>query len=292
MTELLELVELRPILGDGAMGTMLLARGLQMGDCPEAWNLDHPDVVKGIHDDYVAASCDFIETNTFGANPIKLSRFALEGKIEEIIASAVDIARRAAGERCMVAASIGPTGALLQPYGDISREKVADAFRVTARLVEKAGVDFFIVETMSDLEEAKLAIGAIKEYSRKPIVATMAFSKGAKGYRSMMGATPQQAALALVDAGAHLVGTNCCAGPLEAAEILSEMRQTTDCPLVAQPNAGLPKLEGGNAIYPETPESFAAGMEKVLAEGASIIGGCCGTTPEHIREIALLMGKC
>jgi len=289
---LLELIELRTVLGDGAMGTMLLEHGLSPGDCPEAWNLEHPEIVSSIHQGYVDAGSDFIETNTFGANPIKLARFDLDRKLEDIIRAGVDLARQAAGKRCLVAASIGPTGALLQPYGDTPREKVADAFRATVQAVAQADIDFFLVETMSDPEEARLAIGAIREFSDRPIVATMAFTKGAKGYRTMMGTTPEQCATVLADAGAHIVGVNCCAGTGEAAEIVAEMRQVSSYPLIAQPNAGAPKLERGRAVYPESPQSFARGMEQVLAEGAVIIGGCCGTTPEHILEIASLMGKC
>lgn len=292
MTNLLELVELRPVLGDGAMGTMLLERGLKVGACPEVWNLEQPEVVAGVHKAYVDVGCDFIETNTFGANPIKLARFGLEDRLNDIIKAGIDLARKAAGDACLVAASVGPTGALLQPYGDTPREKVADAFRATAQIMAEAGVDFFIVETMSDLEEAKLAIGAIREFSDKPVVATMTFTRGPKGFRTVMGATPQQCAVALAEAGAHILGTNCCAGPKEAAEIIAEMGEASRCPLIAQPNAGIPKLEAGKTTYPESPESFAAGIEEVLARGAMIVGGCCGTTPQHIREVAALMGKC
>jgi 5-methyltetrahydrofolate--homocysteine methyltransferase len=289
--DLLELVELRAILGDGGMGTMLQEHGLAVGDCPEALNLDRPGLITQVHSAYRDAGCDFIETNTFGANPIKLGRYGLDSRTDEVVKAGVDLARSAAGETCMVAGSVGPTGALLKPYGECPRDQVADAFRQTARAMEQAGVDFFVVETMSDPDEAILAIGAIKEISKRPVVATMSFSKGTKGYRTMMGTSPQEAATRLTDAGADIVGTNCCIGPAEALDIMTEMREVASRAMIAQPNAGLPTVEGGKTVYPETPQTIAGGMEKLLGAGIRILGGCCGTTPAHMKAIALFMGK-
>jgi 5-methyltetrahydrofolate--homocysteine methyltransferase len=281
----------RPVLGDGAMGSILLDSGLRMGDCPEAWNLEKPDVIAGVHTAYREAACDFIEANTFGASPIRLARYSLDSKTEDIIKAGIDLARGAAGTSCMVAGSVGPTGALLEPYGEITRDEMTGAFGRQARAMEEAGVDFFLVETMTDPNEAILAIGAIKEASSKPVVATMSFSKGAKGYRTMMGTSPQEAATAMTAAGADYVGTNCSTGPAEALEIMTEMRQVTPVALIAQPNAGLPAFESGVATYPESPETMAKGLAGLLASGVRIIGGCCGTTPAHMKEIASLMGK-
>jgi 5-methyltetrahydrofolate--homocysteine methyltransferase len=290
--ELVEMIEFRPILGDGAMGTMLLEKGLEMGDCPEAWNLEKPDVIAEIHKAYVRAGSDFVETNTFGANPIKLARYDLDSKLQKIIMAGVDAARKVAGDSVMVAGSIGPTGAVLEPYGDMPGERVRDAFMRTVQALDSAGVDFFLIETMSDPNEARLAVAAAKEVSTKPIVATMAFSKGAKGYRTMMGTSPADAATALLEAGAQYVGTNCCSGFDEALEIMTDMVAASPAAIVVQPNAGLPSYKAGKVTYPETPEAMAGGAVKLLETGMRIVGGCCGTTPAHIKEIGSLIGKC
>ena len=199
------------------MGTMLQMHGLTSGECPEAWNLDRPEAVKATHEAYAGAGCDFITTNTFGANPIKLSRHGLDSRIEDMIARGVELARGAAGGGCMVAGSVGPTGGLLEPYGELPSSEVAAAFEVSARLLEKAGVDFFIVETMIDLNEALLAARAVRDASDKPLVSTMAFTKGARDIRTVMGTSPEQAAAGLEEAGANIIGTNCCSGMEEAA---------------------------------------------------------------------------
>jgi 5-methyltetrahydrofolate--homocysteine methyltransferase len=290
--ELLDMLELRPILGDGAMGTTLLESGLKMGDCPEIWNLERAGVITDIHRAYAEAGSDFVETNTFGANAIKLARYELDQKVEEIIKAAVEAARKGVGDNVMVAGSIGPTGALLEPYGDVPAGKVRDTFVEVAQAMDRAGVDFFLIETMSDPEEARLAIGAAKEVSARPVVATMAFSKGAKGYRTMMGTSPTDAANTMVGAGADLVGTNCCSGAQEALEIMGAMLDSSPVAVVAQPNAGLPVYESGNIRYPETPEAVAAGAVKLFEKGMRIVGGCCGTTPAHIKEIGTMIGKC
>lgn len=289
--DLLELIELRPVLGDGAMGTMLQSQGLAMGESPETWNLEKPDAIAATHRAYADAGCDFVTTNTFGANPIKLSRHGLEEKIGEIISRGVELARGAAGDRCMVAGSVGPTGGLLEPYGELPSEEVADAFRVAALLLEEAAVDFFIVETMTDLNEAVLAARAVREVSDRPLVATMAFTKGARDIRTVMGVSPEQAAAGLEEAGANVVGTNCCSGMEEAAAIMKEIVAATGLPTIAQPNAGLPVPDGDRVIYPETPEAMAAGLETLLGMGVNIVGGCCGTTPDHLARMGMLLGR-
>jgi 5-methyltetrahydrofolate--homocysteine methyltransferase len=168
---------------------------------------------------------------------------------------------------------------------------MGDVFRQTAGAMEKAGLDFFLVETMSDVNEAALAIAAIKDVSSRPVVATMAFSTGAKGPRTMMGTTPEDAATGLAAAGADLIGTNCCSGIDEAVAIMTGMLEVTPIALIAQPNAGLPVFESGQTVYPETPEAMAAGAPKLLACGVRIIGGCCGTTPAHIEKMGSAIGK-
>jgi len=289
--DLLELVEMRPVLGDGGMGTMLQTQGLTSGECPERWNLEKPDAVAAIHKAYAAAGCDFLTTNTFGANPIRLSRHSLDSRIREIITRGVELARAAASDGCMVAGSVGPTGGLLEPYGELPSAEVAGAFKVTAGLLEQAGVDFFIIETMTDLNEALLAARAVREATAKPLVATMAFTRGARGIRTVMGTSPEQFATALEEAGADAIGTNCCSGMDEAAEIMAEIVAATGLPTIAQPNAGLPIVEGDKVIYPESPEAMAEGLEKLLATGVRIVGGCCGTTPEHMASVGSILKK-
>jgi 5-methyltetrahydrofolate--homocysteine methyltransferase len=273
------------------MGTMLQMHGLTSGESPEVWNLEKPEAVKATHQAYAAAGCDFITTNTFGANPIKLSRHGLDSRIEEIIARAVELAREAADGGCMVAGSVGPTGGLLEPYGELPSNEVAAAFEVSARLLEKAGVDFFIVETMIDLNEALLAARAVREASDRPLVSTMAFTRGAKGVRTVMGTSPEQAAEGLEGAGANIIGTNCCSGMEEAAEIMTEILKATGLPTIAQPNAGLPEPKGDKVVYPETPEAMAEGLEKLLKIGVRIVGGCCGTTPDHLARMGASLKK-
>jgi 5-methyltetrahydrofolate--homocysteine methyltransferase len=289
--DILELVGQRHVLGDGGMGTMLQTHGLTSGDCPEAWNLEKPEAVKATHKAYVGAGCDFITTNTFGANPIKLSRHGLDSCIEEIIARGVGLAREAAEGACMVAGSVGPTGGLLEPYGELPGSEVAAAFEVSARLLENAGVDFFIVETMIDLNEALLAARAVRDASDRPMISTMAFTRGARGVRTVMGTSPEQAAQGLEEAGANIVGTNCCSGMEEAAEIMREIVKATGLPTIAQPNAGLPEPRGDKVVYPETPEAMAEGMKKLLGIGVRIVGGCCGTTPGHLARMGESLKK-
>ncbi len=292
MMEILELASLRPVLGDGAMGTMLQTYGLKPGEPPEVWNLSTPEVVRQIHRAYADAGADFVETNTFGANRIKLDRYDLSPKLPELIKRAVDCAREAVQDRCLIAASIGPTGALLEPYGDIPADVVEEAFGEVASIFEGEGIDFFIVETMTDVREAECAIKAIKQCSKKPIAATIVFSKTPKGYRTLMGTSPDEAARRLASCGANLIGTNCCNGIAEAIEITALLHKSVDNFIVAQPNAGLPQSTPEGLRYPESPETMAEALDRLLEAGATVVGGCCGTTPHHIRAMAEFLGKC
>ena len=282
---IVELTESRIVLGDGAMGTMLQKHGLEFGECPERFNLEKPEVVRMIHKAYADAGADFVETNTFGANRIGLKRYGLADEIGEIVKKAVASAREAVGDSLLVAGSVGPTGALLQPYGETPADEVREAFREAAEHLEREGIDFFLVETMTDLNEALLAVEALKAVSERPVVATMSFQKSPKGMRSVMGNVPADCAAALRDAGAAVVGTNCCNGIEEAVWILEEMGEV-GIPIIAQPNAGIPAIEDGRPVYRQTPEHMAAEVPRLLESGVRIVGGCCGTTPDHIRAIA------
>ena len=289
--DILELIELRPVLGDGAMGTMLQIRGLKTGECPEAWNLDHPEVIEGIHREYRDAGCDFVTTNTFGANPLKLAKFGLEAKLEDMVRRGVELARKGAGETGIVAGSIGPTGAPLEPYGDTPADESRVGFLAAAKALDRAGVDLLLIETMTDLNEARLAIEAAREVSSRPLAATMSFTKGAKGFRTVMGTSPEEAARGLAEAGADIVGTNCVGGMSEAVGIMEIMVPASSSPTLAQPNAGLPEVGANGVVYPETPENMGDGLEALLATGVNAVGGCCGTTPAHIRRMAAFLGK-
>ena len=191
----------------------------------------------------------------------------------------------------MVAGSVGPTGVLLEPYGDTPADEVKAAFRAAAKALDEVGVDFLLIETMTDINEARLAIEAAREVSRRPLAATMAFAKGAKGYRTVMGTSPEEAARGLVEAGADIVGINCVGGMAEATGIMKAMVPASAVPTLAQPNAGLPEVGRDGVVYPETPESMGEGLEALLATGVSAVGGCCGTTPAHIRKMAASLGK-
>lgn len=286
MKTLEDFVRSRPVVGDGAMGTMIQAGGLAYGTCPDLMNIEEPDRVLRIHLEYKEAGADYLETNTFGSTRLKLAPHKLDSRIEEIILRGVELARKAAGEECLVAGSMGPTGKILEPYGDTAREAVVANFREQAELMDRAAVDFFLVETMTDIAEARAALEAIKSVSERPIVATAVFAAGARGYRTLMGTAAGDAARDLAASGAVFVGTNCCNGMADALGIMRAMREGTAAAIVAQPNAGLPRLEAGRLVYPETPEAMAAGVPALLGAGVRVIGGCCGTTPAHIRAIA------
>lgn len=288
---LADLVKSGQVLGDGAMGTTLQARGLAIGACPDRLNIDDPGLVVSVHCAYREAGADYLETNTFGANRLKLAAHGLQGDLREIIERGVEHAKKAAGGASMVAGSMGPTGRLLEPYGDVPRQAVYDAFAETAGIMDGAGIDFFLVETMTDINEANAAIEAIRSVSSGPIVATAVFAKGAKGYRTLMGTPAGEAASAMAASGAAIVGTNCCSGMAEAAGIMQDMLAASQAALIAQPNAGLPRMVSGKLDYPESPEAMAAGVAQLVRLGVRIIGGCCGTTPAHIRAMAAALGR-
>jgi 5-methyltetrahydrofolate--homocysteine methyltransferase len=279
-----DLAKSEVVLGDGAMGTMLQKHGLEFGECPERFSLEKPEVLRMVHKAYADAGARYATTNTFGANRIGLSRYALDGRIPEIVRNAVTAAREGAGGGVLIAGSVGPTGALLEPYGDASPADVLEAFREVAGHLDSEGIDFYVVETMTDINEALLALEGIKAVSERPIVATMSFQKSPKGMRTVMGHKPADCAVALRDAGADIVGTNCCNGIEEAVWIVEEMGDA-GVPIIAQPNAGIPVIEEGKPVYNQTPDRMAADVPGLLKTGIRIIGGCCGTTPEHIRAI-------
>jgi 5-methyltetrahydrofolate--homocysteine methyltransferase len=274
------------ILADGAMGTMLLERGLKPGDCPERVNLENPDLLEDITRRYLAAGAEIVQTNTFGGSPLRLTLHGLESRYEEINARAVAAARSAASDRAYIAASFGPSGRLLEPYGDAPKHMVLESFRKQAVVLVAEGVDAVCVETMIDIAEATLAIRAIRSVSHSiPVIATMTFDQTSHGFFTVMGSGIVQAVEGLTAAGADCVGANCGNGIAAMIAIAREFRKSTTMPVAIRSNAGLPLMEAGRAFYPETPDYMAEQSRTLSALGVTIIGGCCGTTPEHITAL-------
>jgi len=279
----LEALSNRVLVLDGAMGTMLQERGLAPGQAPEEMNLTMPDVIAGVHREYLEAGADILVTNTFGGNRTKLSHYGLESRLVEINATAVSIARKVAGDSAYVAASFGPTGRFVEPVGDMSFDEAVDIYRQQAEAVIAAGADIITLETFLDIKEAKAAIIAIREISPEiPIIAMLTFDDNG---RSVLGTPPEAAAITLEAAGADIVGSNCGLGVDGIYEVLRSMRTVTSLPLISQANAGLPLLVDGKTFFPGTPDEMTAYHDRMIELGVRVIGGCCGTTSAHIRAV-------
>lgn len=273
------------IVADGAMGTMLQAAGLPAGTSPEAWLLDNPDAVMGVHRAYVEAGAELILTCTFGGNGIRLKRSGLAERVAEVNHRAVEIARRAAAGQAYVAGDIGPLGELLAPLGKLTYEEAVAIFAEQAQALVEAGVDVLYIETMADLNEARAAVeGARRADESIPVTVTLSFDT--RG-RTNMGVRPEQAAETLLALGVAAVGANCGHSLEMTLEALEKMHACApQAALIAKPNAGLPRMVGRQEVYDATPEAMADYALKYVAAGARIVGGCCGSTPEHIRAIA------
>lgn len=280
------------LVSDGAWGTFLHQKGLQPGECPELWNLTHREEVLDIARSYVEAGADLIETNSFGANRIKLKHYGLENRAREINRTAAEISREAAGEDRIVLGSMGPTGKFLIT-GEVTEEALLEAFSEQAVALEAGGVDAVCIETMSALDEALIAVKAVREYTDLEIVCTFTFERMVDGtYRTMMGVSPAEMAKALVQAGVDVIGTNCGNGMGPMIEIVREIRSVTqDIPILVHANAGKPIVQEGKTVFPETPEEMASQIPELIRAGANVIGGCCGTTPEHIRAMREVVDK-
>ncbi|MCM2356702.1 MAG: homocysteine S-methyltransferase family protein [Geobacteraceae bacterium] len=286
----LQAIRERVLVLDGAMGTMLQEQGLRPGQSPEELNLTMPEVVAGVHRQYLEAGADIIVTNTFGGSREKLCHYGLEGRLQEINAAAVAIARSVAGTDAYVAASIGPTGKFVEPVGDLTFDEMTGIFREQARPLIEAGADLITLETFLDIKEIRAALLAIREISAEiPVIAMLTFDDNG---RSVLGTPPEAAAITLEAAGADIVGSNCGLGVDGIYQILSAMRRVTRLPLICQANAGLPILKEGRTVFPGTPEEMTAYHDRLLELGVRIVGGCCGTTPAHIGAIReALAGK-
>ena len=280
-----KLKEGKILVSDGAWGTFLHAKGLQSGQCPELWNIEHPDVVFDIAKSYLEAGADMVETNSFGGSSFKLAHYSLELRASEFNQAAAAISRQAAGDK-FVLGSVGPTGKILM-MGEVTAEEVYNSFKEQVIALERGGVDAIIIETMTDIDEARIAVKAAKENTSCEVICTMTFQKTPDGeFRSMMGVSPTEMVLELVPEGVDIIGANCGNGIEGMIQIVNEIRLCNSrIPVLVHANAGMPVYDQGVTLFPETPEQTAGFIGAILKAGVNIIGGCCGTTPEHIRQI-------
>jgi len=284
---LLELIEQgKTLVSDGAWGTFLQEKGLEAGKCPEQWNDIHPEAVLDIARGYIAAGADMIETNSFGGNRFKLEAFGLESQVYLLNRKAAELSRQAAGNDKYVLGSIGPTGKMLI-MGDVTEEELYDAFKEQAVALYEGGADAIIIETMTAIDEASIAVKAARENTPCEVICTMTFDHLVTGdYRTMMGVSPAEMVVALKESGVHILGANCSNGIEGMIKITEEIRSVdSQIPILIHANAGLPVLQGICTVFPESPDMMAAFAPRLAKAGANIIGGCCGTTPEHIHRL-------
>ena len=282
MKPFLEAIDERVLVCDGAMGTMLYAKGVFINRCFDALNLTEPARVAEVHQDYVRAGADVIETNTFGANPVKLATFGLAEQLRAINVAGVQIARRAAGDRAFVAGALGPLGIRIEPWGKTGVDEAEGFFREQVAALLEGGVDLFVLETFRDLNEIGAALAAVRSLCDLPVVAQMTTEEDGN---SLDGTPPEKFAPELERRGAHVIGVNCSVGPAPMLETIERIERTVGTPLSAQPNAGRPRDIEGRTIYLCSPEYMASYARRFVALGVRLVGGCCGTTPEHIRQI-------
>lgn len=278
----------KPVLFDGAAGTELQKRGLPVGKPSPLWNIERPALVEQLHLDYIDAGSQVVETNTFGANRKRLELEELGGRVEEINRRGAEIALSAASGKALVAGSVGPLGVLIEPFGELSREEANEVFTEQLGALVAAGIELVLIETMISLDEALLALKAARGAGGKTVGVTLTFEVGLQGARTVFGEPPALAAQKLKEAGADFVGSNCGRGFDEMLIVATDMRKATGLPLLIQPNAGLPEYANDAISYPGTPGQFAEFARNILALGIEFVGGCCGTTPEHIRAAKMV----
>ncbi|MBI5454940.1 MAG: homocysteine S-methyltransferase family protein [Deltaproteobacteria bacterium] len=277
----LEALNARPLLFDGATGTMLQRLGLKPGGCPDELSLKDPAMVRKVHAAYIEAGSDIVTTNTFGANRAKLAEYGLEGKLKEINIAAARCAREEAGKERFVAGGFGPTGRFVEPVGDMSFDEALAIYTEQAEALKDGGADLVIIETMMDIKEMKAAIMAAKSVGL-PVAATMTFDQT---MRTVLGTPPESFAIMAAALGADCIGANCSLGIEGIYQAVSVMSKVVDIPLIVQPNAGIPVLKGTETVFPASPEEMASFVPRLVASGVRVLGGCCGTTPEHIRKM-------
>ena len=277
------IIEKGPVILDGATGTNLMAAGMPVGVCPEQWVLDNPQVLKDLQKSYVEAGSHIVYASTFTGNRIKLQEYGLEDRLEEINTKLVELSREAVGDQALVAGDMTMTGQQLFPMGDLLFEELVTVYKEQAKVLEQAGVDLFVVETMMSLQECRAAVIAIREVSDLPIMVTLTYNEDG---RTLFGTPPETAVVVLQSLGVDAIGINCSTGPMEMVEPVKKMAEYATVPIIAKPNAGLPELEGKQTVYKMTPEEFAEAGIALVEAGAAVIGGCCGTTPAHIKALS------
>ena len=278
------------LVSDGAWGTELYARGMTVGECPELWCVDHREDVLAIAKSYIDAGSDIIGTNSFGGTRFKLEVFGVADRTAELNEAAAAISREAAGAGAFVIGSVGPTGKMLL-MGDVSEEELYEGFREQAVALALGGADACCIETMSAIDEAALAVRAVKEHTDLEAICTFTFEKTVNDeFRTMMGVSPTEMAAAVIDAGADIIGTNCGNGMARMVPIVEELRAAAPTqPILVHANAGMPVNRDGKDVFPDTPGTMADLTQELVSAGACIIGGCCGTSPEHIAAIAAVI---
>ena len=287
---ILEKVAKDGLLLDGGMGSMLIARGLQGGEAAESWNVTKPEIIAEVHQAYYDAGADVATANAFGGSAMKLAQMKVEHSMEDVNRAAVRIARQVCKPGQYVAGDIGTLGEMLAPMGPLKPEEAEAAFKDQAAILEEEGVDFFMIETIFDLNLALAAIRAVKSVSAKPVFCTMTFKETAKGFFTIMGNAPEASMKALVDEGASAVGANCSMGSDTMVTLAGQIRDSVDCPVVIQPNAGMPQTGENNTVfYPESEDFFAGNIKQIKDLGVEIVGGCCGTNPDYIRRVKELI---
>lgn len=279
-----QLLKTQPIITDGAWGTQIQVLGLPAGACPDSWNIENPGAIEQVARSYVEVGSQVILTNTFGASRVMLERHSLSDKAAAINRSGAEISCRAAGDKARVFGSIGPTGKLCFT-GEIAEADLFSAFEEQAMALAEGGVQGIVIETMSELDEAKIALRAAKK-TGLPVVVSMVYDSGKELDRTMMGTTPEEAAHVLAEEGADVIGANCGMGIEFFLAVSKRLRAATSLPVWIKPNAGLPEVVGGKVVYHAQPEGFAGHASAIVAAGIQFIGGCCGTNPAFIRELA------
>ena len=279
------------LISDGGIGTYLQSHGLEPGDSPEKLNLTQPTVVRQMAQNFFDAGSDMVLTNSFGGNKFMLKKYGVESQLHEINREAASLGRMAAGNNQWVIGSIGPSGAFLQPLGDVSPEEMHDAFAAQAQALEEGGANAILVETMTSLDEITIAIDAIHKSTALPILATMTFDKGPRGYFSMMGVTPHQTATELSKTNVAVLGANCGNGIDQMTAIFELLIGASSKPVLIHSNAGIPKIVGKEVVYNEEPEYMAEYFISLIERGAKIVGGCCGVTPKHIEALRNLLTR-
>lgn len=284
--DILKKITQQGLVFDGAMGSMLISKGIRGDEACESWNLTHPDVIRNIHQAYYDAGADVASANTYGASAIKLKKMGMTQSMEAVNRAGVRMAREVCGKGQYVAGELGSLGDMLAPMGPVSFDDAVECFAQQAGVLEDEGVDLFLIETIFDINIALAAIKAVQSVSQKPVFCTLTFEKMKNGFFTIFGNSPGPSMVSLVAAGASVVGANCSMGSETMVELACEIRKSVDVPVMIQPNAGLPKAaKDASVFYPEDKDFFAGNIRKIKKLGVEIVGGCCGTTPEYIKKI-------